>query len=53
MRPIFYVACALAVVIGLMMYLDGVAAVWCPLPLAIWLKLVCCGFVVGFWVRDY
>ena len=54
MRPIFYVACALAVVIGLMMmYLGGVAAVWCPLPLAIWLKLVCCGFVVGFWVRDY
>jgi len=40
MRPIFYVACALAVVIGLMMYLGGVAAVWCPLPLAIWLTLV-------------
>ena len=45
MRPIFYVACALAVVIGLMMYLGGVAAVWCPLPLAM--------VVVGFWVRDY
>ena len=50
MRPIFYVACALAVVIGLMMYLGDVAAVWCLLPLAIWLTLV---VVVGFWVRDY
>jgi len=27
-------------VVGLMMFLGGVAPMWCPLPLAIWLALV-------------
>lgn len=40
MRPIFYVACALMAVVGLMMFLGGVALMWCPLPLAIWLAMV-------------
>lgn len=39
MQPVFYVACALAITLGLMMYLSGVAAVWCLLPLAILLTL--------------
>lgn len=40
MRPIFYVACAFMAVVGLMMFLGGVAPMWCLLPLAIWLALV-------------
>ena len=40
MRPVFYVACAFMAVVGLMMFLGGVAPMWCPLPLAIWLALV-------------
>lgn len=46
MRPIFYVACAFMAVVGLMMFLGGVAPMWCPLPMAIWLGLA----VVTVWV---
>ena len=45
MRPVFYVMCALMIVVGLMLFLGGVAPVWCPSPLAIWLALV---FVAQF-----